>query len=388
MARVSLDQVKKVYPNGFEAVHDFELDIGDREFVVLVGPSGCGKSTTLRMIAGLEEISGGTISIAGRVVNNIAPKNRDIAMVFQNYALYPHMTAYKNMAFGLKLRGAARKQIDAKVRRAAEILGITALLDNKPKLLSGGQRQRVAVGRAIVRDPACFLFDEPLSNLDAKLRVEMRAELKRLHQQLRTTTIYVTHDQEEAMTLGDRVVVMKDGYIMQVGTPLDVHRHPANRFVAGFLGTPPMNFINGEVLAEAGRLWFDAGTQRLVVPEWAIPHLQEKVGAAVTLGIRPEAMSEKPYDGQSHNTLDARIRLIEPLGDKMDVSTTVGDVPLVVRVEAHRGLEPGAAARFYVNTERLHFFEPDQPDATPDQSGVNLCLDAEQAVTVPAHNGR
>ncbi len=381
MARVQLEQVKKVYPNGVEAVHDFDLDIADREFVVFVGPSGCGKSTTLRMIAGLEEISGGTISIADRLVNDVAPKDRDIAMVFQNYALYPHMTVYKNMAFGLKLRRMPKKQLDEKVRDAAKILGITELLDRKPRQLSGGQRQRVALGRAIVRDPACFLFDEPLSNLDAKLRVQMRAELKRLHMQLQTTTVYVTHDQEEAMTLGDRVVVMKDGYIMQVGSPLDIYRHPVNLFVAGFLGTPPMNFFEGSIVSEGERLWFDEGTQKIAVPDWAADDLQGKVGSPLTLGIRPEAVSETAYADQSDNALKVTINVVEPLGDKMDVYlATAQHDHFVARIEAHRGLQADAALTVYLNTDRMHFFEPDRAEAAPHESGANLCLEAEKTL--------
>jgi multiple sugar transport system ATP-binding protein len=244
MAQVVLNDVTKVYPGPVRAVERVSLEIGDGEFVVLVGPSGCGKSTTLRMIAGLEEITAGTIVIDGRIVNDVHPKDRDIAMVFQNYALYPHMSVYKNMSFGLKLRGTPKSEIDRRVREAARVLGIEDLLDRKPRQLSGGQRQRVAVGRAIVREPKAFLFDEPLSNLDAGLRVEMRAELKRLHMRLKTTTVYVTHDQEEAMTLSDRVVIMHLGVVQQVGTPLEVYRRPANRFVASFLGTPPMNFLD------------------------------------------------------------------------------------------------------------------------------------------------
>src|SRR5215217_3728304 len=261
MARVELEKVTKIYPGGVKAVNAIDLSIKDQEFIVLVGPSGCGKSTTLRMVAGLEEISDGTIRIGERIVNDVPPKNRDIAMVFQNYALYPHMSVYKNMAFGLKLRKVPKPQIQQRVMEAAKILDIEHLLDRKPKALSGGQRQRVAVGRAIVREPAAFLFDEPLSTLDAKLRVPTRAELKRLHKRLRTTTIYVTHDQEEAMTLGDRIVVMKDGVIQQADTPLTTYNSPVNRFVAGFIGMPPMNFfdealrvIDGQLVFEEGRL--------------------------------------------------------------------------------------------------------------------------------------
>src|SRR3954464_16063367 len=260
MARVDLEKVSKLYPGNVKAVDAVDLSIADQEFVVLVGPSGCGKSTTLRMIAGLEEITGGQIRIGDRIVNDIPPKNRDIAMVFQNYALYPHMTVYKNMAFGLKLRGMPKDQIDQRVTEAAKILDIEHLLERKPKALSGGQRQRVAVGRAIVREPAAFLFDEPLSNLDAKLRVTTRAELKRLHHRLKTTTIYVTHDQEEAMTLGDRIVVMKDGIIQQSDTPLRTYSYPVNRFVAGFIGMPPMNFFDGQIKMVDGQLTFEEGT--------------------------------------------------------------------------------------------------------------------------------
>src|SRR3954453_22700422 len=259
MARVELEKVTKIYPGNIKAVNSIDLQIRDQEFIVLVGPSGCGKSTTLRMVAGLEEISDGIIRIGDRIVNDVPPKSRDIAMVFQNYALYPHMTVYKNMAFGLKLRKMPRKQIDERVMEAAKILDIEHLLERKPKGLSGGQRQRVAVGRAIVREPAAFLFDEPLSNLDAKLRVTTRAELKRLHHRLKTTTIYVTHDQEEAMTLGDRIVVMKDGVIQQADPPLKTYNHPANRFVAGFIGMPTMNFFDGALKIEDGRLVFEEG---------------------------------------------------------------------------------------------------------------------------------
>src|SRR3954466_9872649 len=259
MARVELDKVTKIYPGNVKAVDNVDLSIRDQEFVVLVGPSGCGKSTTLRMVAGLEEISGGTIRIGQRVVNDVPPKDRDIAMVFQNYALYPHMTVYKNMAFALKLRKVPKPQIQQRVLEAAKMLEIEHLLERKPRELSGGQRQRVAVGRAIVREPAAFLFDEPLSNLDARLRVTTRDELKRLHQRLRTTTIYVTHDQEEAMTLGDRIVVMRDGRVQQADAPLATYSQPANRFVAGFIGMPPMNFFDGAIKIVDSRMEFEEG---------------------------------------------------------------------------------------------------------------------------------
>ena len=285
MASVELKHVDKVYEGGVKAVIDFSLDIKDEEFIVLVGPSGCGKSTTLRMIAGLEDVSGGTISIGGRIVNNVPPKDRDIAMVFQSYALYPHMSVYENMAFGLMMRRVATSTINEKVRKAADILGITHLLERRPKQLSGGQRQRVALGRAIVRDPKCFLFDEPLSNLDAKLRVEMRAELKRLHLDLQSTTVYVTHDQEEAITLGDRLVVMKDGIVQQCAGALQIYQHPVNRFVAGFLGSPPMNFIEGHLVEQDGVLCFDEGSAKLEINRDQSASLQSLKGKQVVFGV-------------------------------------------------------------------------------------------------------
>ncbi len=349
MARVDLEKVSKIYPGGVKAVDTIDLHIADREFIVLVGPSGCGKTTTLRMIAGLEEISDGIIRIGERVVNDVPPKSRDIAMVFQNYALYPHMTVYKNMAFGLKLRGMPRAEINQRVGEAAKILEIEHLLDRKPKQLSGGQRQRVAVGRAIVREPAAFLFDEPLSNLDAKLRVTTRAELKRLHQRLRTTTIYVTHDQEEAMTLGDRIVVMKDGLIQQADTPLVTYNRPVNRFVAGFIGMPPMNFFNGAIRNASGKITFEegqvAGQQKasqgtgsngggnggeLTFPPngFTLPldllsqsvkdRLAARAGGHMVLGIRPEHIHLQPVGG-SVAPVKVRLNVIEPLGNNMDV---------------------------------------------------------------------
>src|SRR5271170_204044 len=274
MAKVLIENVSKIYAGdgGREvvAVENASLEVESEEFMVFVGPSGCGKTTTLRMIAGLEEITQGTIYIDGKKVNDVAPKDRDIAMVFQNYALYPHMSVYKNMAFGLQLRKYPQAEIERRVRDAAQILGLSdEMLERKPKALSGGQRQRVAVGRAIVRKPEVFLFDEPLSNLDAKMRVSTRAEISRLHIDLKSTTIYVTHDQEEAMTLGDRVVVMKDGIIQQCGAPLEVYHRPANRFVAGFVGMPPMNLFEGSITSEGDRLWFDEGTGRVAIPAWA-----------------------------------------------------------------------------------------------------------------------
>ncbi len=373
MAEVKLENVTKIYPGNVKAVDDVSLLIADREFIVLVGPSGCGKSTTLRMVAGLEEITDGQIRIGERVVNDVPPKDRDIAMVFQNYALYPHMTVYKNMAFGLKLRRVPRQEIDRKVREAAKMLGIEGLLDRKPKALSGGQRQRVAVGRAIVRTPKAFLFDEPLSNLDAKLRVEMRAELKKLHRKLSTTTIYVTHDQEEAMTLGDRVVVMKDGLVQQCAAPLEIYEHPANRFVAGFVGTPPMNFFEGRVFSENGHLYFDEGSNKLRLPARLDQALAGSVGRRMVLGIRPESIgphNEGRYAG-TDNALKMTITVVEPLGDKMDVYVQTGSHDhIVCRVEADRSLKDGMQLPMYVNMGQVHVFEPGEEGVNVGLNGV------------------
>ncbi len=364
MATVELKEVSKIYPGGVRAVNRINLAIKDREFVVLVGPSGCGKTTTLRMVAGLEEISEGTLSIDGRIVNDIAPKDRDIAMVFQNYALYPHMSVYKNMAFSLQLRrrelGLTKQLIDQRVRQAAAILGLTDYLQRKPKALSGGQRQRVAVGRAIVRNPKAFLFDEPLSNLDAKLRVETRSEIKKLHLRLQTTTIYVTHDQEEAMTLGDRIVVMKDGLIQQCAPPLEVYEHPVNQFVASFVGTPPMNFIAGNIDNERN---FVCGDQTLLLPDKLTKGLGGNYHGPMVLGIRPEVLSlanEGRFAGVK-NSLHGMVSVIEPLGDKADIYFTLpNQPPMVCRTETHHlaGIHLQAPATFYVAMEKCHLFDP------------------------------
>lgn len=396
MAQVLLDRVSKIYAGGVKAVNSIDLHIADQEFIVLVGPSGCGKSTTLRMVAGLEDITGGTVRIGERIVNNVPPKDRDIAMVFQNYALYPHMSVYKNMAFGLKLRGVPKEIIHQRVMEAARILDIAHLLERKPKALSGGQRQRVAVGRAIVREPAAFLFDEPLSNLDAKLRVTTRAELKRLHHRLKTTTIYVTHDQEEAMTLGDRIVVMKDGVIQQADTPLNTYQRPANRFVAGFIGMPPMNFFDGVVKVVAGQMVFEEGrlnkahpaagrsdepevmTGELVVPEsgFAIrlpdrlkDQLAGYVGKHVVLGIRPEHFSLTDNGGFP---IGVKLNVTEPLGNDMDVyMETALHEHVVGRVKAQAGLSVGSQVNVYVDLQKVHFFEP-------GETGRNLSLSSEK----------
>ena len=296
MASLSLKNVCKVYPNGFEAVKDFNLDVADKEFIIFVGPSGCGKSTTLRMIAGLEEISSGDLIIDGKVMNDVEPKDRDIAMVFQNYALYPHMTVFDNMAFGLKLRKVPKDEIKAKVEEAARILDLEKLLDRKPKALSGGQRQRVAMGRAIVRNPKVFLMDEPLSNLDAKLRVQMRSEIASLHNRLGATIIYVTHDQTEAMTLGTRIVVLKDGVIMQVDSPQKLYNEPNNLFVAGFIGSPQMNFIDAKCTIQGDKATLTFGDYSVVLPDYKAKKLEEGGynGKTVVLGIRPEDISDDP----------------------------------------------------------------------------------------------
>ena len=370
MARVTLQKVSKLYPNNPKpAVNAIDLDIMDREFIVLVGPSGCGKSTTLRMVAGLEEISSGTISIGERIVNDIPPKDRDIAMVFQNYALYPHMTVYENMAFGLKLRKYPKEEIKQRVMEAAEILGIQEMLERKPKQLSGGQRQRVAVGRAIVRKPKVFLFDEPLSNLDAKLRVTTRAELKSLHQRLKTTTVYVTHDQEEAMTLGDRVVVMKDGLIQQSGSALEIYHLPANRFVAGFLGTPQMNFLRGCLADQGGQLVFDEGSGKLPVPGWARPALASSTGGEVVLGIRPEALSDRARDGAGEQRLHMQVGLVQPLGERLNVylSTPRHD-NLIAQLSGDSPVRAGDAIPIYFDMNRAHFFAPDDQGAALAQN--------------------
>ncbi len=365
MATVDLVEVSKIYADGVRAVDRISLAIKDREFVVLVGPSGCGKTTTLRMVAGLEEISEGSLAIDGRIVNHLPPKDRDIAMVFQNYALYPHMTVYKNMAFGLQLRrrelGLSKAQIHQRVMEAANILGLGEYLHRRPKALSGGQRQRVAVGRAIVRTPKAFLFDEPLSNLDAKLRLETRAEIKKLHLRLNTTTLYVTHDQEEAMTLGDRIVVMKDGLIQQCAPPLQVYEQPANRFVASFVGTPPMNFLRGQQI-DGG--YFAAAGARLLLPPHLLAACNGSSERELVLGIRPEALSLK-NEGRfagTDNSLQARISVVEPLGDKVDIHFDLPEHPrLICRTDAHdyQTLPPQSIATLYVNMQRVHLFSAD-----------------------------
>jgi multiple sugar transport system ATP-binding protein len=357
MAQVLLKDLNKKYDD-VHAVKDVNLHIRDKEFMVLVGPSGCGKSTTLRMVAGLEEITGGEIVIGERVVNDLPPKDRDIAMVFQNYALYPHMTVYDNMAFGLKMRKFPKAEIQKRVQDAAEILGIQELLKRKPRQLSGGQRQRVAVGRAIVRHPQVFLFDEPLSNLDAKLRVQMRVELKRLHDRLETTAIYVTHDQVEAMTLGDRVVVMKDGWIQQVGEPMELYGKPANRFVAGFIGSPAMNFADVTINETGSTLVAEATGFRIHVPAHQHASLKAYKGQRVTLGIRPEDLHVAGGADSPNHTIDTVVDVVEPLGSEILLDVKSGTTTLVARVEPTVRAKIHEPVRLAMNPERLHFFDP------------------------------
>ncbi len=366
MAKVTLSHVSKSYPGDHgavvTAVSDFNLDIQDREFVVFVGPSGCGKSTTLRMIAGLEEITGGDILIGDRRVNDVPPKDRDIAMVFQNYALYPHMTVRANMAFGLKMRKYAKSEIDKRVSEAAGILGLEELLERKPRALSGGQRQRVAVGRAIVRHPKVFLFDEPLSNLDAKMRVQMRTEITKLHQRLQATMIYVTHDQVEAMTMGTRIVVMKDGVIQQADAPLTLYQEPKNMFVAGFLGSPPMNFIHGALKGAEGQLVFkETGGGVIELKLGDRPELVGRSGQDIVLGIRPENCSLLPTDAQipKGDWFQALVDLVEPLGAETIFHVETGAHMLITRsTDRVDASQAGHRMRFQVDLAHVQFFDP------------------------------
>ncbi len=363
MASVTIRELEKRYENGFHAVKGVSLEIRDKEFVVLVGPSGCGKTTTLRMVAGLEEITAGKILIGEQVVNELPPKDRNIAMVFQNYALYPHKTVFSNMAFGLQMRGYAKDEIDRRVKEAAEILGIGSLLDRKPRQLSGGQRQRVAVGRAIVRHPQVFLFDEPLSNLDAKLRVQMRVELKRLHEQLETTAVYVTHDQVEAMTLGDRVVVMKDGWVQQVGEPLELYGRPANKFVAGFMGSPGMNFADVSVAESGGALWAEAKGLRVKVPPEAAQRIAKHGGKQFTLGVRPERMRLAGADDSAASLADFSFEVeadvVEPLGNEVLLNFRVGGFAMVARLDPGVRIKMHDKVRLVLDAARLHYFDPE-----------------------------
>jgi multiple sugar transport system ATP-binding protein len=364
MATLSLRNINKIYPNGTQAVFDFNLEIQDKEFIVFVGPSGCGKSTTLRMIAGLEDISSGELYIDDRLVNDVAPKDRDIAMCFQSYALYPHMSVYENLAFGLRLRRVDKDEIDQRVREVAEMLGLTTYLQRKPRALSGGQCQRVALGRAIVRHAKVFLMDEPLSNLDAKLRVSTRGELIKLHRKLNATTIYVTHDQIEAMTMASRIVVMKDGRIQQVGAPVEIYNHPANTFVGGFIGTPPMNFINGMV-DEKGTFKTLDGQTKVKVPQGKVDALKEKgyLNKEIYLGIRPEDIhdDQEPilFETYPDAVVDCKVRISELLGADTNIYTEVGGCQVIASVGSRSDLTFDSEIKLVFDMNKCHFFDVD-----------------------------
>ena len=361
MASVKLKNVYKRFEGGVTAVSDFNLDIEDKEFIVLVGPSGCGKTTTLRMVAGLEEITEGEVYIADKLVNDVQPKDRDIAMVFQNYALYPHMTVFDNMAFGLKLRKTPKDEIKKRVHEAAKILEIEHLLDRKPKALSGGQRQRVALGRAIVRDPKVFLMDEPLSNLDAKLRVQMRLEITKLHQRLNTTFIYVTHDQTEAMTMGTRIVVMKDGIIQQVDSPTALYDRPVNMFVAGFIGSPQMNFINVLIEKRGEEIHLKFGSHDIKLPEGKAKKLEgtDYIGKEVVMGIRPENMHDEAVfiESMPDSVVNAKVEVVEMLGSETLLHMFIDDVPCTARVNPRTKTRGGDIVKIAIDTNRIHLFD-------------------------------
>lgn len=359
MAQVSLKGVSKKFPGNVWAIRDINLAIENKEFIVFVGPSGCGKSTTLRIIAGLEEATSGDVCIGDKMVNGVLPKDRNIAMVFQNYALYPHMSVYENMAFGLKLRKYPKAEIDSRVKDAAAILGIEKLLHRKPRELSGGQRQRVAVGRAIVRKPQVFLFDEPLSNLDAKMRVQMRTEIKKLHLRLQTTMVYVTHDQTEAMTMGDRIVVMKDGHVHQIADPMTLYDKPANRFVAGFIGSPPMNFIKGTLVWKNGKIYFDEGKFQVKTIDAMTKALTPYVYKEVTFGIRPEDIYDKLFlpEAPQENTIRAICEVIEPMGSEAYLYLNTGKNYLTARVEGHDKTTLNQDMDLVFDMSKVHFFD-------------------------------
>jgi multiple sugar transport system ATP-binding protein len=364
VAKVQLENLTTKF-GAVTAVNDMTLEIPDKQFTVLVGPSGCGKTTCLRLVAGLEEATAGNIYIGERRVNDVPPKDRDIAMVFQNYALYPHMSAYDNMAFGLRLRKYPKSEIDRRVKEAADLLGIEGLLHRKPKQLSGGQRQRVALGRAIVRDPQVFLMDEPLSNLDAKLRVETRAEIKKLHARLQTTTIYVTHDQVEAMTMGDRIVVMHDGLVQQVDTPLNLYGKPANLFVAGFIGSPAMNFLRSKLVQRNGAIEVDAGTFRLPVPADIAQEARPWIGQEVVFGIRPEDMQDRALwrDAPAEWTVRSTVDGHEPIGSDIILHLSAGDQAVIARVDAHSEARMGRPLEVVFNMRKMHLFNPQTSQA-------------------------
>ena len=363
MASLSLRHIYKKYPGGVTAVSDFNLEVKDKEFLVLVGPSGCGKTTTLRMIAGLEEISEGELYIGDDLVNDVAPKDRKIAMVFQNYALYPHMSVFENMAFGLKLNKTPKEEIKRRVEEAARVLDITHLLDRKPKALSGGQKQRVALGRAIVRNPKVFLLDEPLSNLDAKLRAAMRTELTKLHARVGTTFVYVTHDQVEAMTMATRIVVMKDGLIQQVDTPQNLYDAPCNIFVAGFIGTPQMNFINGKLTKNADGVYFNFEDIAIKLPEDKAnaPELADYIGNEVVVGLRPEAISDdaKAVEANPDTSIDVNVDVTELMGAEIYLYLNIGETNMIARVSSRSQSRAGQQIKVNFDMSRLHIFDKD-----------------------------
>jgi len=366
MTRVLLENVTKVYVGAvreppLHAVSNLNLDVADGEFMVIVGPSGCGKTTTLRMIAGLEEVTSGNIYIGDTRVNDVPPRDRDVAMVFQNYALYPHMNAYENMAFALKMRNVPRAEVKKRVEDAARLLGIEYLLRRKPRAMSGGQCQRVALGRAIVREPNAFLFDEPLSNLDAGLRLSMRAELKSLHQGLRTTTIYVTHDQVEAMSLGDRISVMREGEIQQTAAPMEVYEKPANRFVAGFFGTPPMNFLTGSLKLKNDSTYFQIGDDVVMLPPRLRAILRDYYDRQMVLGVRPENIALQQYPEQSDSAVYAMVNVIEPVGNRTEIYLThpTGQ-KFIAGISPQTNLQLNSGVKMYIDAQRIHIFEPGQ----------------------------
>ena len=361
MARILLENVTKVFEGKVTAVRNFNLDVADGEFMVIVGPSGCGKTTTLRIIAGLEETTSGNIYIGDSMVNDVSPKDRDLAMVFQNYALYPHMNAYQNMAFALKMRNIPRAERKKRIKEAAKLLGIEHLLRRKPGALSGGQRQRVALGRAIVRNPRAFLFDEPLSNLDAGLRLTTRMELKSLHQRLRTTTIYVTHDQAEAMSLGERICVVRNGEIQQTAGPMDVYERPVNKFVAGFLGTPPMNFFAGSLKLKNDTAFFVIGNNTIKLPQRLRNVLRDYYDKQMVLGARPENISPEQFPGQNDNAISATVNVIEPVGNRTDVYLThpTGQ-KFIAGIDPQASLLVNDAVKMYIDPEKIHIFEPEE----------------------------
>lgn len=370
MSTVDLKELCKIYDDDVEAVKDASISIKDGEFLVLVGPSGCGKSTLLRMVAGLEEITSGTITIGERLVNDISAKDRNIAMVFQNYALYPHMTVFQNMAFGLKLRKVNKKEIEERVHFAADLLDLTDYLHRKPKALSGGQAQRVAVGRAIVRKPEVFLFDEPLSNLDAKLRIQMRVELAKLQKKLGTTSIYVTHDQIEAMTMGHRIAIMKDGLIQQLDTPMNVYNRPANLFVASFIGSPAMNIFRGQLSSEKD-LCFECDDFKIKIPDRLKEELSGFLNKEIVIGLRPERLTVGKKSGDDDSVIKGVIELVELMGNETHVYVTVGKSRLVVREEGGTFIETDTAVELLPDFDNIHFFDPDSTNRISDTDNID-----------------